>query len=132
MIEVTRNRDLLLVLFPEFVFLTVSVLTLESSKSGWNSRESLKGTQPQSIAFDPLDSGRAYCATFGNGLWRTEDNGQTWSNIGKDVISSPYVMSVAVSSLNSGKCSIKYTLELNQVHFILQMTEATPGKEWRV
>jgi hypothetical protein len=103
MIEVTRNRDLLLVLFPEFVFLTVSVLTLESSKSGWNSRESLKGTQPQSIAFDPLDSGRAYCATFGNGLWRTEDNGQTWSNIGKDVITSPYVMSVAVSSLNSRK-----------------------------
>jgi photosystem II stability/assembly factor-like uncharacterized protein len=63
----------------------------------------LKGTQPQSIAFDPLDSGRAYCATFGNGLWRTEDNGQTWSNIGKDVITSPYVMSVAVSSLNSRK-----------------------------
>ena len=86
-----------------------SVLTLEFSKSGWNSRESLKGTQPQSIAFDPLNSGRAYCATFGNGLWRTEDNGQTWSNIGKDVISSPYVMSVAVSSLNSGK-------ELNKVY----------------
>jgi photosystem II stability/assembly factor-like uncharacterized protein len=79
-----------------------SVLTLESSKSGWNSRESMKGTNPQSIAFDPLNSGRAYCATFGNGLWRTDDNGQTWSNIGKDVISSPYVMSVAVSSLNSG------------------------------
>jgi photosystem II stability/assembly factor-like uncharacterized protein len=80
-----------------------SVLTLESSKSGWNSRESLKGTNPQSIAFDPLKSGRAYCATFGNGLWGTNDNGQTWSNIGKDVISSPYVMSVAVSSLDGGK-----------------------------
>jgi photosystem II stability/assembly factor-like uncharacterized protein len=80
-----------------------SVLTLESSKSGWNSRESLKKTNPQSIAFDPLNSGRAYCATFGSGLWRTDDNGQTWSNIGKDVITSPYVMSVAVSSLNSGK-----------------------------
>jgi hypothetical protein len=80
-----------------------SVLTLESSKSGWNSWESLKGTNPQSIAFDPLNSGRAYSATFGNGLWRTDDNGQTWDNIGKDVISSPYVMSVAVNSLNSGK-----------------------------
>jgi photosystem II stability/assembly factor-like uncharacterized protein len=78
-----------------------SVLSLESSNTGWNSRESLKGTQPQSIAFDPLNSGRVYCATFGNGLWRSDDNGQTWSNIGKDVISSPYVMSVAVSSLKS-------------------------------
>ena len=78
-----------------------SVLSLESSNTGWNSRESLKGTQPQSIAFDPLNSGRVYCATFGNGLWRSDDNGLTWSNIGKDVISSPYVMSVAVSSLKS-------------------------------
>jgi photosystem II stability/assembly factor-like uncharacterized protein len=78
-----------------------SVLVIESSNTGWNSRESLKGTQPQSIAFDPLNSGRVYCATFGNGLWRSDDNGETWSNIGKDVISSPYVMSVAVSSLKS-------------------------------
>ena len=96
-----------------------SVLTLESSRSGWNSRESLKGTNPQSIAFDPLNSGRAYCATIGNGLWRTDDNGLTWNNIGKDVIFSPYVTSVAVSSLN-------------QVRFILQMMEATPGRKWRV
>jgi photosystem II stability/assembly factor-like uncharacterized protein len=80
-----------------------SVLTLESSKSGWNSRESLKETQPQSIAFDPLNPGHAYCATFGDGLWSTDDNGLTWSNTGKDVISSPFVMSVAVSPLSSGK-----------------------------
>jgi photosystem II stability/assembly factor-like uncharacterized protein len=80
-----------------------SVLTLESSKSGWNSRKSLKGTSPESIAFDPLNPGRAYCATFGNGLWRSDNNGQTWNNIGKDVISSPNVMSVAVSPLNRGK-----------------------------
>ncbi|MGA7368410.1 MAG: hypothetical protein WBX01_04725 [Nitrososphaeraceae archaeon] len=79
-----------------------SVLTLEPSKSGWNGRESLKETNPQCIAFDPLNSGRAYCATFGKGLWKTDNNGLTWSNIGKDVISSPYVMSVAVSSLNIG------------------------------
>jgi photosystem II stability/assembly factor-like uncharacterized protein len=78
-----------------------SVLAIESSNAGWKSRESLIGTQPQSIAFDPLNSGRVYCATFGNGLWRSDDNGLTWSNIGKDVISSPYVMSVAVSSLKS-------------------------------
>jgi photosystem II stability/assembly factor-like uncharacterized protein len=78
-----------------------SVLSLESSNNGWYSRKSLKGTQPQSIAIDPLNSGRVYCATFGNGLWRSDDNSLTWSNIGKDVISSPYVMSVAVSSLKS-------------------------------
>lgn len=66
-----------------------SLLVFESSKTGWKSRESLKGTNPQSIAFDPLKSGRAYCATFGNGLWKTDDNGLTWSNIGKDVYFQP-------------------------------------------
>ncbi|MGH9975943.1 MAG: WD40/YVTN/BNR-like repeat-containing protein, partial [Nitrososphaeraceae archaeon] len=78
-----------------------SVLVINSSNE-YETQESLKETYPQSIAFDPLNSGRAYCATFGNGLWKTDDNGLTWSNIGTDAISSPYVMSVAVSSLNSG------------------------------
>jgi hypothetical protein len=42
-----------------------SVLTLESSKSGWNSWESLKKTNPQSLAFDSLDSGKsADCENF--------------------------------------------------------------------
>jgi photosystem II stability/assembly factor-like uncharacterized protein len=77
------------------------VLVINSS-NGYETQESLKETNPQSIAFDPLNSGRAYCATFGNGLWKTDDDGLTWRNIGKDVISSPYVMSVAVSSLSGG------------------------------
>ena len=79
-----------------------AVLILESTNNGWKGHESLKGTNPQSVVFDPINLGRAYCGTFGNGLWKTDDGGKTWSNIGKDVISSPYIMSVAVSSLNSG------------------------------
>lgn len=76
-----------------------SILVVNSS-NGWETQEFLKETKPQSIAFDPLNSGRAYCATFGNGLWKTDDGGQNWSNVGKDVISSSYLTSVAVSSLN--------------------------------
>jgi photosystem II stability/assembly factor-like uncharacterized protein len=76
-----------------------SVLVLESSNR-YKVHEALKGTDPQSIEFDALNPDRAYCGTFGNGLWKTDDGGQTWSNIGKDDISSPNVMSVAVSSLN--------------------------------
>jgi photosystem II stability/assembly factor-like uncharacterized protein len=79
-----------------------AVLILESTNNGWKGHESLKGTNPQSVVFDPINLDRAYCGTFGNGLWKTDDGGKTWSNIGKDVISSPYIMSVAVSSLNSG------------------------------
>jgi photosystem II stability/assembly factor-like uncharacterized protein len=78
-----------------------SLLVLKSTNR-YKIHESLKGTNPQSIAFDPGNPNCAYCGTFGNGLWKTDDCGQTWNNIGKDAISSPYVMSVSVSPLNSG------------------------------
>ena len=78
-----------------------SLLLLESSNK-YKICESLKGTDPQSMAFDPHNQNRAYCGTFNDGLWKTDDGGQTWSNIGKDVISNPHITSVAVSSLNSG------------------------------
>jgi hypothetical protein len=58
---------------------------------------------PQCLAFDPQNPDRAYCGTFENGLLKTDDRGQSWTNIGKDVISSPQIMSVAVSSMNGDK-----------------------------
>src|ERR671918_878447 len=78
-----------------------SILVLESS-NGYKVHETLKGTDPWSIAFHPLKTDHAYCGTFGSGLWKTDDGGQTWSNIGKDTISSSDVMSVSVSSLEGG------------------------------
>jgi photosystem II stability/assembly factor-like uncharacterized protein len=77
-----------------------SILVLESS-NGYKVFETLKGTDPQSIAFDPLNPNRAYCGTFGNGLWKTDDGGQTWSNIGKDAILSQNITAVSVSHLAS-------------------------------
>ena len=76
-----------------------SLITLKSSKTGWKkqTQESLKDTSPQCIAFDPRNSNRAYCGTFGDGLWKTDDSGQTWNSIGKASISSKDVMSVSVS-----------------------------------
>jgi hypothetical protein len=62
-----------------------SVITLESSKTSWNIRDSLRGTHPQCIAFDPSKPNRAYCGTFGKGLWKTDDGGQSWNSIGMTV-----------------------------------------------
>ena len=87
-----------------------SVLMFESSRTGWKKAyESLKGTHPQCVTFDPNNPNRAYCGTFGGGLWKTDDGGQTWSSIGKEWISSSDVMSVSVSSLEreGGKNSYK-------------------------
>jgi photosystem II stability/assembly factor-like uncharacterized protein len=83
-----------------------SLLTFESSKTGWKkTNESLKGTHPQCVTFDPDNPNRAYCGTFGGGLWKTDDGGQIWDSIGKEIMSSSDVMSVSVSSLERGKNS---------------------------
>ncbi|MFZ0329116.1 MAG: hypothetical protein WAL66_17625 [Nitrososphaeraceae archaeon] len=84
-----------------------SILVHESSKK-LNIHECLKGTHPQSIAFDHRNPNRAYCGTFGNGLWKTDDQGQTWDSIGKDVISSPYIMSVLVNLDHGNKFNKVY------------------------
>jgi BNR/Asp-box repeat len=81
-----------------------SVLTLESSKTGWKIYESLKGTHPQCIAFDPNKPNRVYCGTFGYGLWKSDDGGETWGSIenANSNISSKNVMSISVSNLERG------------------------------
>lgn len=80
-----------------------SVLVVESSNTSWKSYEYLKGNHmPQCIAFDPSNSNRAYCGTFGGGLWKTDDSGNSWDNIGNQFISSKDIMSVSVSNLQKG------------------------------
>ena len=90
-----------------------SILVLDSSNdfkikkaSKENGSKSVKSyaqsAMPQCIAFDPQNPNRAYWGTFDSGLWKTDDRGLTWSNIGQGVISSPQIRSVAVSPLNGG------------------------------
>lgn len=79
-----------------------SLLVARSSKAGWKVHESLRGTHPESIAFDPINPGIAYCGTFGKGIWKTADAGQNWNKIGNGFISSPNVSSVSVSPLEKG------------------------------
>jgi hypothetical protein len=76
-----------------------SVLVLESSNTKWKTHEHLKGCHPQSIAFDHSIPNSAYCGTFGDGLWKTGDNGMTWNSIGKNEISNSNIMSISVSPL---------------------------------
>ena len=54
-------------------------------------------------SFDPIKPNRAYCGTFGNGLWKTDNGGETWDNIGMDNISSKDVTSVSVSQSRKRK-----------------------------
>jgi photosystem II stability/assembly factor-like uncharacterized protein len=75
-----------------------SLLVLQSSNK-YRVHECLKETDPQTVAFDPQNPSRVYCGTFGDGLWKSDDGGQTWNRIGKDIITSKKVTSVSVSPL---------------------------------
>jgi hypothetical protein len=79
-----------------------SLFVAESTKSGWKTHKSLVGTHPQGTAFDPLNPNRAYCATFGAGLWSTDDCGESWNQIGKGSVSNHNMTSVSVSRLERG------------------------------
>jgi hypothetical protein len=83
-----------------------SVLTLESSKTEWKMHESLKGTSPQCIAFDPSNPGRAYCGAFGDGLWKIDDGGQTWDSIGKN--------SSGISKIYAKACDVSEVCDDNE------------------
>ena len=64
--------------------------------------ENLRGSHPQNIAFDRNNPNRAYCGTFGEGLWKIDDNGKTWNSIGNDRIFNSNITSVSVSPLEKG------------------------------
>jgi hypothetical protein len=75
-----------------------SLLLIESSKTGWKSHEYLKGSHPQSVTFDTRNPNRVYCGTFGDGLWKSDDGGQSWDRL-KNVIFSNEVTSVSASRI---------------------------------
>lgn len=67
------------------------------SLNGENTAEwVLKAGPVLKIAPDPLQPDRLYAATVGHGLWRSEDAGATWEQIGEG-IGTPLTWSVAVS-----------------------------------
>jgi hypothetical protein len=57
----------------------------------------LQNVNQQSLALDSFARGRIYAATFGDGLWLSEDFGDTWKRLGKNSLPAE-TTSVAVSS----------------------------------
>ena len=64
---------------------------------GWSAALALVGKQTYCLAADPRRPERVYCGTFGQGLWRSEDAGQSWRPAGPG-IESEAVTAVAVGA----------------------------------
>ena len=62
----------------------------------WVVDPQLTGWATQCLAIDPQQPAEVYCGTFDQGLWRSNDAGKTWENVGTNIIGEQ-VMSVAIS-----------------------------------
>jgi hypothetical protein len=71
---------------------------ISASPGGWRAEGKLVGKRAYCVAFDPGRRERVYCGTEDDGLWRSDDAGETWQPVGPG-IASPQVMAVAVSPI---------------------------------
>ncbi len=84
-------------------------LAVVSRRNGeWMADLRLVGSQPQCVAVDPLRPQQVYCGTFDQGLWGSNDAGDSWEHAGEG-ITNKQVMAVAVSAMESaGDCGVVY------------------------
>ena len=66
-----------------FVGLKDKLLMIVQTEDGFDIKEHLLEEQPTSLAFDPNNKQRIYCGTKENGLWKTENGGESWERIGR-------------------------------------------------
>ncbi|HZT40741.1 MAG TPA: hypothetical protein VFA07_01060 [Chthonomonadaceae bacterium] len=75
---------------------TGKALTLLSSEAdGWTARETLSDRGIQCLAADPVDARVLYAGSRGQGVWKTEDGGETFRDMR---LPQPDVFSLAVSA----------------------------------
>lgn len=80
--------------------------------TGWRAERRLPGLRTSCVAADPFDLQRVHCGTFGRGMWRSVDAGDTWMPVGDAGavnqpwdgagIAHPKVTAAAVAPLEPG------------------------------
>ncbi|UOQ44172.1 glycosyl hydrolase [Halobacillus salinarum] len=66
-----------------FLGMQDELFIIEETDQGYNQYSRLEGTEPIRIAVDPGNKNRVYCATYGHGLWKSEDGGNSFHAIGQ-------------------------------------------------
>lgn len=92
-----------------YIALEQALAIVTQDSAGWTVETQLTGKNTQCLAVDPQRPEQVYCGTFGQGLWRSQDTGRSWEQVGADVIERQ-VMSVAVSKTERvGDFGVVYT-----------------------
>src|SRR5579875_3572660 len=62
----------------------------------WDAKSVLTDIGVQCLAFDPLNPRRVYAGTFDDGLYRSNDAGESWQRVGEELPHQRF-LSVAIS-----------------------------------
>jgi len=73
-----------------------ALAVIQQHSGEWIANLELAGNQPQCVAVDPLRPEQVYCGTFGQGLWRSRNAGESWEPVGESIVNKQ-VTAVAVS-----------------------------------
>jgi photosystem II stability/assembly factor-like uncharacterized protein len=71
-----------------------AIARLDEERDGWRVSVALEGTRAQCLVRDPNDATVVYAGCHGNGLWKSEDDAESWTDLS---LAHPDVFSVAVS-----------------------------------
>lgn len=89
-----------------YIAMEDSLVVIDHQRNQTELKVKLQGLPTYAIAVDPHHSQRVYCSTFGEGLWRSDDAGETWQQAGDGILYKE-VMSVAVSPVErNGKYGV--------------------------
>src|SRR5687768_3431293 len=86
------------------IYLTTGggLAVIRQGNGEWIAEVRLQGLPVYCVDADPLRPERVYCGTFGRGLWRSDDAGDSWRSVGEG-ITYPEVMAVAVSAASAAR-----------------------------
>jgi len=91
-----------------YIALEQALAIVDQQGDAWKVEVQLAGRHTQCVAVDSLHPEYIYCGTFGEGLWRSQNAGRSWEQVGADVIQRQ-VMSVAVSTTErTGDAGVVY------------------------
>ena len=106
-----------------FVGLKNKLLIIDQTKETFEINEYLLEKQPTRLAFDPANADRIYCATNGDGLWRTEDGGKRWEKIGVPSMATKVNMSEGISSSKITSVAVHPTKKVSGNSIVYAGTE---------
>ena len=85
-----------------------AVAVVQQRNGEWVADVQLVGSRPQCLAVDILRPRQVYCGTFDRGLWRSQNAGETWEQVGPG-IEHKAVTAVAVSATErAGDAGVVY------------------------